>query len=339
MKAILLPGDGEIKLVNLPDPQPGPGEVVLAMRCSGVCGTDLHFLRESVEQRGDRAGVVPGHEASGVIVAVGEGVVHRKVGERVIGYHHIGCGFCQYCRAGAPTMCANKRVVGRHIHGSDGQYEVLPEWAVLPLPDDFSFEEGALLACNVSTAYSALRKGAVSPGTRLVIFGQGGVGLSAVLLARALGARIAAVDLSDNRMRMGAAFGVEKTINPARENVVEEIRQWSGGRGADVVLECSGSSKAMQQAVQAAGPQTAVVFVGGGGVLETPVAELLAKELKLYGSSVYKPHEFDDMLRLIREKQVPIAKLIARSFLIEEASAAFALAAKQEVGKVLFRWE
>ena len=95
----------------------------------------------------------------------------------------------------------------------------------------------------------------------------------------------------------------------------------------------------MQQAVQAAGPQTAVVFVGGGGVLETPVAELLAKELKLYGSSVYKPHEFDDMLRLIREKQVPIAKLIARSFLIEEASAAFALAAKQEVGKVLFRWE
>jgi threonine dehydrogenase-like Zn-dependent dehydrogenase len=215
---------------------------------------------------------------------------------------------------------------------------VLPEWAVLPLSDDFTDEEGALLACNVSTAYSALMKGPAAALTRLVVFGQGGVGLSAVLLGRALGARVAAVDLVDERLHMASEFGAELTLNPSRDDVAREILLWSGGCGVELIVECSGATAAIQQALAVAGPHGKLIFVGAGGRLDIPVAGLLGRELSLHGSSVYQPHEMEALMRLIREKQIPIRRLIGQTFRIDQAEEAFAAAAARNGGKILFDW-
>lgn len=340
MKGLLFPGNGELKIVELPDPQPGPGEVVIAMRRSGICGTDLHYLHETTVQRGERAAVVPGHETAGDIIAVGPCVTRRKVGERVIGFHHIGCGFCRYCRQGVPTQCATKRVVGRHIHGSDGQYVVLPEWAAFPLPDDFDYGEGVLLACNVSTAYSALMKAGVSALTQVAIFGQGVVGQSVTMLASALGARVASVDLSDGRLERSRELGSELGLNPQNDDVISALKRWGGGRGVDVVIECSGSSLAVGQALGVLGPRAIMVLVGAGGSIpETPLGTMLAGEATIIGSSVYQPGEYEPMIDLIRTKQLSLKRLIEREYRLEEALEAFAAAERRDSGKLLFRWD
>lgn len=338
MKALLIPGDGVVDIVDLPLPQPGPGEVVIQIRRSGICGTDLRFLEETREQAAGRARFVPGHEAAGVIAQVGPGVVARKVGERVIGYHHIGCGDCHYCRADIPTQCATKTVTGRTRHGSNAEYLLLPEWAAFPLPDRFSFSEGVLLACNVSTAFSALRKANVGPLTTVAIFGQGVVGLSATMLATAMGARVASVDLSPKRLAMASEFGADITLNPLDSDVEATLKHWGGGRGVDVVIECSGNGKAVQQALNVLGPQGSLIFVGGGSNFQLTSNTLLGPELNLRGSSVYRPSELDDLIELITTKNLSISRLIEREFEFSAAADAYALAQKQETAKLLFRW-
>lgn len=338
MKAVMFPGDGEIELVNLPDPEPGPGEVVIEMRVSGVCGTDLHYMQETPEQRGDRRAIVPGHEAAGVIVAVGPGVVRRRVGDRVIGYHHVGCNHCHYCRLGVPTQCPNKRVAGRHIHGSDGQYEVLPEHGVFVLPDEFSFVEGAILACNFSTAYSALMKVPVDARSRVAVLGQGGVGVCATMVAHAFGARVAAVDLSDNRLSRAAELGAEITLNPKRDDVTAELKRWGSGRGPDIVIECSGSSAAISQGMAALAPLGAMVFVGAGGRVDADVGAFRSPEQRLLGTSVYRPGEYEPMLNLVRDKGIDLTRIVEGEYEIDDARAAFDVMLRQDTGKVLFRW-
>ena len=338
MKAILFPGDSEIDVVDLPDPEPGPGEVVIEMRVSGVCGTDLHYMRETPEQRGERRHVVPGHEAAGVIVAVGAGVTRRRVGERVIGYHHIGCNACHYCRLGIPTQCPNKRVTGRHIHGSDGQYEVLPEHGVFVLPDDLTFADGAVLACNFSTAYSALMKVPVDARMRVAVFGQGGVGVCATMIASAFGARVAAIDLADTRLERARGSGADITLNPRNDDVREALKAWSDGRGPDVVIECSGSSAAVDQGLSSLAPLGSMVFVGAGGTVNADVSSFRSPEQRLLGTSVYRPGEYEPMIRLIRDKRLELTSIVEREHTIDEARDAFDTMLRQDSGKVLFRW-
>lgn len=338
MRAVLFPGDGVVDVVDLPDPEPGPGEVVIRMQVSGICGTDLHYMNETPEARGPRREIVPGHEAAGVIVAVGPGVVRRRVGDRVVGYHHVGCNACHYCRLGVPTQCPDKRVAGRHVHGSDGQYEVLPEHGVFVLPDDFDFVEGAVIACNFSTAYSALMKVPVDARTRVAVLGQGGVGLCATMVADAFGARVAAVDLSDNRLARARGLGAELTLNPTRDDVVPALKDWNEGRGPDVVVECSGSSKAIAQGLAALAPLGSMVFVGAGGRVDADVGAFRSPEQRLLGTSVYRPGEYEPMLRLIRDKDLDLSRIVEAEYPVDEARAAFDVMLRQDTGKVLFRW-
>jgi 2-desacetyl-2-hydroxyethyl bacteriochlorophyllide A dehydrogenase len=339
MKAILFPGSGAIEHITLPKPQPGPGEVLIEMRMSGICGTDLFYMNETPQQRADRARVIPGHETCGVIVELGAGVTMRQVGERVVGFHHVGCGHCHYCRIDVPTQCPDKVVTGRTLHGSDAQYIVLPQHGAFPLPDDFSFEDGALLSCNVSTAFSGLMKAEVDSFQRVAVFGQGGVGLSAVMLANALGARVAAVDLSDNRLALSRELGAELTLNPARDDVPDQLRRFGGGRGVHTVIECSGSSKAVEQALASLGPLGKLVIIGAGDShIATHVGVLIASEIQVLGSSVYRPGEYEPMVNLVRNKQLPLHRLIGGRFPIDEAEEAFKIAARQDIGKLLFAW-
>lgn len=338
MKALLIPGDGRVEMVDLPDAEPGPGEVKIQMKRSGICGTDLFFLRETRDARGMGAGIVPGHESAGVIVATGAGVTSRVIGERVVGYHHIGCGACRFCRADLPTQCADKTVTGRTRHGSNAEFIVLPAWAAFPLPAAFDFDEGVLLACNVSTAFSALRKAKASALQKIAVFGQGVVGLSVLMLGLKMGAQIAAIDVSSSRLQIAQDLGASLVLNPNETDVVSELRNWSGGRGLQAVIECSGSSQAARQGLDALGARGVMVFVGAGSELTLSSNDLLGREVKLLGSSVYRPSEFQLLVDFICDKSIPIRDLIESTFEPEDAAAAFELAATQTKGKLLFAW-
>src|SRR6267154_515910 len=210
MQAVVFMGDRKLELLNFDDPTPGPGEVVLEIKASGMCGSDLKFYRASKSGSqalglGKTSGpVIAGHEPCGVVVAVGSGVGEREapIGGRVMVHHYKGCGVCQHCRVGWSQLCAEGIVVyGVTGHGAHARYMKVPASTLVPLPDALSFETGAAISCGTGTAYGALRRMNLSGADTIAIIGQGPVGLSATQLAVAMGERVIAVDVSSDLLR------------------------------------------------------------------------------------------------------------------------------------------
>ena len=203
------------------------------IHASAICGSDLHKYRQSVVDReaGGYDKLVLGHEGSGVVDAVGPGVVHPKIGDRVVAYHLIGCGACEHCRAGEPGFCQDLQGFNWVRDGVDAEYVVVPARYALPLPDDFDFEDGALLACNVGTAYGAARKAEASGDMTLAVSGLGPVGLYTVMMARAMGAPVIGVDVQQDRISLAERLGIEATVNAADSDPVVAVRAFSGGGG------------------------------------------------------------------------------------------------------------
>ena len=199
MKGVVFLGDRKLELRRFPDPTPGPRDVILAIKASGMCGSDLHTYRAPANPGGvvtggikRAAGVIAGHEPCGVVAAVGTAVTDReaRIGQRVMDHHYDGCGTCKHCRAGWTQMCLEGPVVyGSGGHGGHAKYMKVPVSTLLPLPDSLSFVTGAAISCGTGTAWGALRRVKLQGGETIAIFGQGPVGLSATQLAVEMGAR------------------------------------------------------------------------------------------------------------------------------------------------------
>lgn len=341
MKAILFTGSRGLASLQLPDPTAGPGEVVIRIKASGVCGSDLHRFRQTPEQLGDMTQVVPGHDSCGDIVEIGEGVRDRAVGQRVVGYLKVGCMKCKYCKAGVPAHCPDLRSIGRQINGSDGEYIVIPATAALPIPDWMSYQEGAILSCNFGTGYSAVKRACptLNETHTLVVFGVGPVGLSAVMTSSRLGYRTVAVDLSDARLKMASRLGAEQTINAKTVDVVAAIKDLTNGEGFDTAVECSGTAAAQILTMQAGAPMSKSILVGNGSVrADAPLGVFKAKEMQLEGSVVFRLNEYEGMLDFIESADFSLSDLIDTELPIEEAAEAFARAEKGDSGKILFTW-
>src|SRR2546430_1185798 len=211
MRGIVFLGNRKLEIQEFPDPTPGPGEVVLEMKASGMCGSDLHPYRaagNAAAALGLGAGgpVIAGHEPCGVVAAVGVGVDPALVGQRVMNHHYKGCGACRHCRLGWSQLCrAGITVYGMTGHGGHARYMKAPAFTCVPLPEELSFEEGASVSCGTGTAYGALKRIDVSGRDTLAVFGQGPVGLSATMLGRAMGAR-------DRRGRRARAAGARARV-------------------------------------------------------------------------------------------------------------------------------
>src|SRR3979490_1329386 len=209
MRGAVFLGNRKIEVRNFPDPTPGPGEVVIEMKASGMCGSDLKFYRsppgaaQAALGLGGNAGpFIGGHEPCGVVPARGPGVSEREapIGQRVMDHHYKGCGRCKHCRVGWSQLCrAGITVYGMTGHGGHAAFMKVPAFTLVPLADELSFEEGAAISCGTGTAYGALKRIDVSGRDTLAVFGQGPVGLSATMLGRAMGARALAVDGSPAR--------------------------------------------------------------------------------------------------------------------------------------------
>ena len=218
MKGVVLLGDSECCVKDFPDPVPGFGEVRVRMIATGICGSDLHLYhmdKESAKKRGDR---IPGHEPCGIVDALGHGVTKVKEGDRVTINHWLGCGHCENCAAGNLMWCTEKRGYGGAIDGAHAEFVIADERNCVPMPDTMSFIDGAFIACPGGTAYSSMKKLDVRAGDTVAVFGLGPVGLSGVVLAKAMGGKVIGVDVIDKRGELAMQLGAEAVVNARKED-------------------------------------------------------------------------------------------------------------------------
>jgi threonine dehydrogenase-like Zn-dependent dehydrogenase len=345
MRGVVFLGDRKLELREFPDPTPGPGEVVLAMKASGMCGSDLHFYRAkggatAALGLGAADPVIAGHEPCGVVAARGPGVPERDAptGQRVMVHHYKGCGLCKHCRVGWSQLCPQGIVVyGATGHGGHAAYIKVPASTLVPLPDDMTFEAGAAVSCGTGTAYGALKRLDVSGRDTLAVFGQGPVGLSATLLGRAMGARVIALDVVPERRKLASDFGADVVLDPAAGDPVAALRELTHGEGVDAALECSAHPDARAAAVRCVRTWGRVGYVGEGGNVTLDVSrDLLRRQVTLIGSWTFSATGQEECARFIADRKLPLDRLLTHRFKLDDAAAAYQLFDTQTTGKGVF---
>lgn len=348
MKGIVFLGDRRLALQDFADPTPGPGEVVLEIKASGMCGTDLKYYRAptgvgaaSLGLRANQAPVIAGHEPCGIVAAVGSGVsdAQARVGMRVMQHHYKGCGVCSHCWSGWAQLCVEgAQVYGATTHGAHAQFMKCPARTLVPLPDELSFSTGAAIACGTGTAWGGLQRLGVQGHHTIAIFGQGPVGLSATQLAASMGVRVIALDINVERLQRARELGAQVLINAAQtQNVVDAILQYTRGLGADLALEASGSPAARRQAVQCVRTWGKACYVGEGGDVSLDVsADLLRKQVTLMGSWTFSMEGQFECARFIADRNIPIDRLFTDTWRLDQAEEAYRLCDQQSSGKGVF---
>ena len=343
MRAVLLPGDRRVEVVDRPDPRPGHGEVLIRTRASALCRSDMSLYYGNPIVGGEGAGkglVVPGHEPAGDVVEFGPGVDSIAIGDRVTVYLAIGCGHCEHCLAGYRMLCAKWRCLGFDVDGGDADYLVVPAVNCLRLPEGLSYEAGALLTDMVGTQYHTQKVLDVSGTTTLAVFGLGPMGAAGVLVGKGRGARVIAVDVLEDRLALARSLGADETVNSADGEVVAALLELTHGRGVDAAVDCSGAPAAQNAALDAACRRGAVAFVGESRETTiNPSDQIIRKLLRVVGGWYFPLWEYPEIARFVVERDVPVDRLITHRFNIEEAETAFAMFDRRETEKAVFVWE
>lgn len=341
MQGVLFPGDRTVELTSLPDPRPGPGEVVVAMRAAAICGSDLHGFRapRAARQQSGADRIVPGHEPSGVVECIGEGVESISIGDRVAVYHYRGCGECADCRGGRLMWCPDRQGYGGPIHGSDADLLLTNARNCLRLPDGVSYTLGALLMSVGGTAYEVMRKLNASGRETIAVFGLGPVGLTGMLMARAMGARVIGVDLSPERLELATRLGIDAVVDASNEAPLDAVRRWAGAEGVSASFETSGTAAGQKNAVAVTGRSGRVCFVGFGATQPTlSPSQFIEKQLTLFGSFVFPIDCYEEMLRFVQGHDIAIEETVTHRVSLDDAPELFPAFDRGETGKVVFTW-
>jgi threonine dehydrogenase-like Zn-dependent dehydrogenase len=342
MTGAWLPGDRTVVLRDVPGPRPGPGQVLLRMGASTICGSDLRAIYRGHVGPEPYDNVIAGHEPCGEVVEAAPGS-RLAVGDRVVVYHIVGCGHCRECRAGSYITCSagfpDKLAYGYQRDGGHADYLLAEEQSCLPLPDELSFLDGACVACGFGTAYEAILRPEVSGWDTVLVTGLGPVGLAAALLAKAMGAqRVVGMDIGPARVDLARSLqAVDDAIvgDGGESAVIDRVLEITGGRGSEVAVDCSGSAAARAVALRASRANARVVMVGEGGRLDLDVsADLIHPQRRLIGSWVTSvPHMADLLERLVRWDLHP-ERIVTARFPLSEAAQAYATADAGADGKV-----
>jgi 2-desacetyl-2-hydroxyethyl bacteriochlorophyllide A dehydrogenase len=344
MKGMVFKGNRQIELMEFPDPTPGPGEVVLEIKASGMCGSDLKFYRAADATAALGLGaisgpLIAGHEPCGVVAAVGPGVSPKqaRVGQRVMQHHYRGCGACDHCSTGWMQLCVEgvAEVYGATGHGAHARYMKCPARTLVPLPDELSFAAGAAISCGTGTAWGALQRLALTADQTIAVFGQGPVGLSATLLAAQMGARVIALDVNDARLERAREFGAQALINPTKTpDVVQAIRDLTHGRGAHASLDASSSPNARAQAVRCVRTWGKACFVGEGDSVTLDVSpDLLRRQVTLIGSWTFSTVGQGACAEYCADRGIDLDRLFTHRWTLDQAVEAYTLFDRQSDGK------
>jgi threonine dehydrogenase-like Zn-dependent dehydrogenase len=345
MRGVTFLGERKLQLAEFPDPEPGPREVIVEIKASGMCGSDLKFYRATGGTASLGLGkvsgpVIAGHEPCGIVAAlgadVGEGTA--RIGARVMVHHYSGCGTCAHCLTGWSQMCVEGSIVyGVTGHGAHAPYMKVPAHTLVPLPDELSFATGAAISCGTGTAYQALRRLKLAGGDTIAVFGQGPVGLSATQLAAEMGARVLALDVGAQRLARASDFGADALIDPKADDAVAAIKALTHGLGADMALDTSGTPEGRLTAVHGTRVWGVVCFVGEGGNVTLEVSpDMLRKQLTIIGSWTFSTAIQADCARFIIDRKIAVEHLFTHRWQLAQAEEAYRLFDRQTSGKGVF---
>ena len=355
--AILFEVGQKLEIREVEVEAPKYGEVLIKMAVGGVCHSDLHVMT------GHLTAPVPailGHEGSGVVAEVGPGVTSLKPGDHVIPMWRLSCGVCEYCSGSRPALCASGtqiRMTGRLLDGttrfkfegreikhfagvsSFSEYSVIPERAVLKIPNDFPLDKAALLGCGVITGVGAVFNAArVKPGSSVAVFGTGGVGVNVIQGAAIAGAeKIIAVDILPSKLEFAKRFGATHTINAKETKPVEAVRALTGGRGVDYSFEVIGLPETIRQAYDSLSKRGMAVAVGVAPMtteVSVPIMSLVYEERILTGSVYGSSRPWIDipmLINLYRAGKLKLDELLTRQYPFAQINEAYAALERGEV--------
>jgi 2-desacetyl-2-hydroxyethyl bacteriochlorophyllide A dehydrogenase len=327
VRAIVIEQPNDIALREIETPEPGPGEVRVRSVRAGVCRTDLDIATGALDERWVRFPIVPGHEWSGVVESVGEGVAGVEPGERVVCEGNIACLSCPRCRAGDTHLCVSYDAVGFTRGGGYGEFVVVPARVVHALPDHVSFDAAVLVEPG-AVVLKALERAPIEPGETVGVVGIGALGAIAIRLARVRSpAAVVAYGLRDEELELALALGADAVVNVAHADAEAETRKLAGG-GLDVVVETAGAAAAVELSTRLAREGGRVVtlgIAGHGHELTLPADRIALRDLSVFGSVGYTTSAWSRMVALVRERLVDLEPIVTHRFPLERFEDAFAL--------------
>jgi threonine dehydrogenase-like Zn-dependent dehydrogenase len=341
MTAAYLPGNSTVEMRTVPVGTAGHGEVLLRIKASTICGSDIRCIYHEHLGKGPEGyqGVIAGHEPCGQIVYTGAGCRRFKTGDRVIVYHISGCGVCNDCRRGYMISCTSekyRRAYGWQRDGGMAEYMIAEEKDLIALPDELTYADGAQVACGFGTVYEGLEKIGINGNHVVLITGLGPVGLATGALCRKLGAnKIIGIDVVPERMKIAIDLGLCDAVLASGPDNVAEVKALTGGYGVERAVDCSANNMARATAIRATRKWGKIVLLGEGGTVEfNPSPDMIHDQKTLYGSWVTSTWLMEELVeRLVRWNLHP-ADIITHRFPLERASDAYALMSSGKCGKV-----
>ncbi len=341
MKGAYLPGNSTVELREVAVPEVGHGEVLLRMKASTICGSDIRCIYHEHLGKGPEGyqGLIAGHEPAGQIVKLGPGCRRFREGDRVIVYHISGCGVCNDCRRGYMISCTSekyRRAYGWQRDGGMADYLLAEEKDLIALPDQLTYADGAQVACGFGTVYEGLQKIGICGDHDVLITGLGPVGLATAALCRKMGAqRIFGSDVVPERLDLAKQLNLCDVVFKAGPENVSQVRDLTGGLGVERAVDCSANDSARATAIRATRKWGKIVFLGEGGRVEfNPSPDIIHDQKTIYGSWVTSTWLMDELVeRLVRWNLHP-ADLITHRFPLDNVSEAYSLMSSGRCGKV-----
>jgi D-arabinose 1-dehydrogenase-like Zn-dependent alcohol dehydrogenase len=313
MKSVRMIGAGQpLEFQQIPIPSVGEQDILVRVRAAGICHSDAHYRAGH-----SKMGMMPitlGHEVAGDVELIGLQVTNVKAGERVCLHYNISCGKCHHCITGNEQFCDTVRMIGHHVDGGYAEYIAIPARNAIHLPEEISFEAGATLMCASATALHALYKARLKVGETVAVFGVGGLGLSAIQLAKALGAsNVLAVDIKVDKLELASEYGAIP-VDASRVDALEEISKFTKGKGVNVALELIGLPTTMSQAIESLGVLGRAVIVG---LTDQPISvdtyhQVLGKEAEIIGSNDHLLQELPGLIDLARRKILDTSHVVSQ---------------------------
>jgi propanol-preferring alcohol dehydrogenase len=316
-----------LEMQEVPIPGVGDNDILVRIRAAGICHSDVHY----------RAGTSPvgplpqtlGHEIAGIVEAVGEQMQRHSdgaradgglsIGDRVCLHYLVTCGECQYCLTGREQFCPEGKMLGKHCDGGYAEYISVPARNAVALPEEISFEAGAVLMCSSATSFHALRKAGLQAGETVAVFGVGGLGMSAIQLARAFGAlAVYAIDINGEKLRLAERYGAIP-IDATQTDPAAQVQRLTGGRGVNVSLELIGLPQTMEQAVRslAVFGRAALVGIAAEPFSIDSYRDLLGKEAQVIGCADHLLWELPILIEFVRQGALDLSQVVTRTVPLE----------------------
>ncbi len=341
MLGAVLPGNSSTHLKTFDVPTPGHGQLLLRMKASTICGSDIRCIYHEHLGKGPEGyqGFIAGHEPCVQVVARGPGCRRFGEGDRVIVYHISGCGVCNDCRRGYMISCTSqtyRKAYGWQRDGGMAEYLLADEKDLVALPDELSFLDGAQVACGFGTVYEGLEKVGISGNDAVLITGLGPVGLATAMLCKAMGAQmIIGIDVIDERLRIAADLKLCDHVLKAFEDNVEQVRALTGGAGVERAIDCSAHHEARATAIRATRKWGSIVMIGEGGTVSlNPSPDIIHDQKTIHGSWVTSIWKMEELVERLVRWNIHPEQLVTHRFALEDVGEAYKLMATGKCGKV-----